>query len=572
MAFYLLPRKGVAFTDEGWHLASAFMAAQGKHLDITIPQAPSYNFNAILMAMGLESYLFLRYAFYALIAFSCYMILIQLKKSNDDDSSIAAMLLPLAWCSALTSLFSYNTGPVYLLLAGIAFIYWAISETSHKKKVFFVIVAGFLLTGAGFSCFTVYPAIFFTIMILWLGLKRPKEVPWSAAVLVISSLIAVATYLALIGYQTLFRFPGGHSIELWRLESGVWFFCKWMVFWFVIAFAIIATLWLVRRFFRYFNLDNWRWLGLPGLTCGAVLFLLQIGHLMLNWNVPQDIHLHYDGLSARVFRSLCIYQTFLVFEIVGFWAFGVLSFALVFCARRDWFFLKATLVVFSLFACYVCHMFFSLTGVQTFSIYYAGPFFLLGFYLVYHSYSKEKRWQKILFFSCYYSALAMTFTGLLIFCLYYNHPGNLTPILEKKERIGDLPRLTGLMETPTRIETLRSLKRSFDTYGCRDKIMYTFNCTAFLNYYLNKEAVSGAEYIYIPFLFPEKMILDVINSDRPWCIFVSRNVLTNEHQVWAQTDIVMSTLNRHSAEIVKLSPSAVPRDVYDDFVLYVGPK
>src|ERR1700728_1617956 len=75
LAFFLLPRKGVEFSDEGWVLSASLAPVRGWHLNMVTPQAPLWALNSLLMASGVESYLGLRWAFYALISTSLAVVL-----------------------------------------------------------------------------------------------------------------------------------------------------------------------------------------------------------------------------------------------------------------------------------------------------------------------------------------------------------------------------------------------------------------------------------------------------------------------------------------------------------------
>src|SRR6476661_7542946 len=68
LVFFVLPRKGVEFSDEGWVLSASLGAAHGWHLDPVVPQAPMWAVNSLLMSAGIESYIAMRWLFYGLIS------------------------------------------------------------------------------------------------------------------------------------------------------------------------------------------------------------------------------------------------------------------------------------------------------------------------------------------------------------------------------------------------------------------------------------------------------------------------------------------------------------------------
>jgi hypothetical protein len=557
---FLIPRKGVEFSDEGWVLSASLAAARGWHLDTVVPQAPMWALNALLMAAGAESYVAMRWLFYALISL-CLAIAIAAVEPDRRFSGLKAGLVTFAGLTTLSSLVSYNTTPHYLILGGVGLFLLADDTPQRGVRVGVAALSGLAFSAGGFLNFTVWPAALITIVLVWALRGRPRLIWACLATMAIVSGLAVAWYLRRVGLQTFFHYPGGHGIDKRRVVTGFFVVLEW-----------VAPAMLLRGCATMLTRHQPPEQRRRASHTAAAAFVLGFGLLLLAcllnrlnlWSFATRLDPVLRAAGSVGLTGLAQLNGNLPAHVIAVWGVAVLVSVLVLCREPSETYRRVVLCACCLYVCYLWQEFFSLMDPRLMPIYYAGPCFGLGFWLL------LRRPAALAARVMSASALAVAVAGALAFSVFYNHP-NLNPVLGHKVGL-TIPKLAGLRESPARADTLQSLVQAFDSYGCRGRTLLTFQATRFLYYLFEVEPPRGLEYLYVPYIFDSSRVMQTLEQSGSWCVFVSWNWLDwPTPQAKAGTEVVMDYLQQHSERIVRLSPRAEPVHPYDDFVLYAGP-
>jgi hypothetical protein len=565
MAFqilFLLPRKGVDFSDEGWILSAAMAAARGWHLDLVVPQAPMWAINALFIAIGLDSYLALRFLFLGLISLCLWISLTGIKPPS-GSFGLRAALITFAGLTSLSSLISYNNTPQYLVLAGVGLLLLAAEARPFWERGLLAIFAGLALSMAGFLNFTMYPAALISLGLVWLAWSRSRIIWVALAIMAITGGPAIFWYLHRIGLHNFMRYPGGHGVELHRFLVAIRIVLEW------IGPALLV--WALWRFGLRGKFQQEKPpITLLGLTTAIILGLCLLFFLVM----LKQLGVWQGGgwldpvlrLGAAVgLEGLGLLGRGTAFNVMATWGLAVLIMTLVLCAETDESYRRVLLCSGCLYLCYLWQEFFSLMDPRGIPVYYAGPCLALGFYLL----MRRPGGQAVAWLRG--AALVITFAGGIIFSLFYNQP-NLNSLLGEKVDV-PIPKLRGLKESPQRLETLQALCEAFDRYDCRGRTLVTFQATPLLYYLFEAEPPRGLEYIYVPQIYFPDRILQTLRESSRWCVFVSWNWLNfpGQRDAKARTLPILEYLQSHSQKIVRLSPREKPAHCYDDFVLYLGP-
>ena len=559
LAFFLLPRKGVDFGDEGWVLTSSWGVVHGWHWDQVIPQAPTWAVNALLMAAGVESYLALRWAFYGLISLCVGAALLGLEP-HAQQSGLRAGLVTFAGLTTLTSLIAYNTTPHYLILASVGLALLTADVERPAIRAALVLLAAAAASMGGFLNFTMYPAAFASLGLAWVVSTRRGPVAATMVTAGVMSGIAVAWYLREVGLSHFLHVPGGHGIHPSRIVAGARVVLEW------VAPAVLLRLALGFAT-RGQSLEvRQRW-----LHRGAAVTVLVVSVLLLSALLSG---LQVCDCGGGIVRTLFAGASWIGLEglarlhypgmIIATWGVAVLVFAVTLCFRNTDVWRRGLALTGAIYACYVFQELFSAMDPLYLFVYYAGPCLALGFYLLWHRADAIGR----LFGT---AALGLTLTGAIAYSVSFTQPG-VVSVWGAKADV-PLPRLEGLKESPERIETLTSLVAAFEDNGCRGRTVVTFNTVPFLYYLFDTEPPRGLEYIFLPYFFDPDATLRTLESSASWCAFVSWNVLTraNAEPIRAEANGVIEYLKRRSGRVVSLSTRPTPVHQYDDFTLYVGP-
>jgi hypothetical protein len=518
------------------------------------------------MRLGIDSYLGLRIVFSLLTAGGLYLCLSKLAPEH-PRSAMLPVLITLGPLTMLVSLISYNTTPVYLLLISIGLLYGALDDSRSRWRVAWAGLAGLSASVSGFLNFTIYPAALFSMAVIWLAYGRPRVLLIGVISFVAFSALAVGTYLATIGLTRFLVYPGGHNLFVARAVD----LLRLVGDWALLLGIPIVCIWIACRFFRPLDSGKWFFAGalpvllVPCLLCEPILWDKLWDS---QWGGPScRVIAHTDLLKSRWIQLL---PRFTCFGMLGFWAIAILVASVLLCVRRTEIFKRSGLAILCVLAYMFCQGFFSLMEIPSLTIFYAGPFLALGLYLLHETHAAEHPKSSWFFRSVYGAVLAMVLLAAVGYSVRYAHPGLLNPIDGRRVSVS-LPRLKGLRETPERLATLLWLNDVYLENDCANRTLITYNCTPFLYYLFDHPAPPQLEYIYVPYIWSADLIQRTLDHSNRWCVFVSANFL-NEMAVWTITQPVTDYLEKHSERVIRRPTGTPPAHVYDDFVVYIGPK
>jgi len=532
---WLLPHKGVVFGDEGWYLAIARAFALQGAPDLFLPQTPFYIPAALLMKAGVQGILAHRAAYFLLVGASFALFTAGLNRSGRW-----AFALPMGVCvglmSTLNSQLSYHNGPVLFCLAALGCAFLARVAARPWTRRVLAALAGALLGCSLCLNLVVFPSAWLAALLCWLHLGRRGSawlVPWACALVFVAF---YAWYIPAIGPEAFLRTPQGHGLDTARLALVLLGGASWPLLR-LLSERFVAPLAKARPNTQ--RILAWS-SGFLALAFTASPLLTLAGEhelvLLLRSTVATPVHWLVVFAWCALFSAWCA---------AGPSPNPVRDRSLTACACLAGYWMPQAL--------------FSDMALPLSWVFFAGPMLAVAVSLLASAAS----------FPTLSTALAAWLIPAVClgFTLDWNHPGENRVLATSTPLTHPLAR--GLLETPERAETLERLTRAFEDCGCRDKTFIAFRFSALLNYLFSKHAPEGLSYISPDVSLQERAILRALESGRPWCVFYSRNLLA---PWWdGRERPVIDYLERNSERIVRIREGS-PRHLYDDFVVYAGPR
>ncbi len=560
VVFWLAPRKGVDFADEGWYLQAAFFAATGQGFDSLLPQAPFYLVNAALMRLGLWGYLDQRLAYYALAALSLSCLGAGL--SRHDRSGFAVPLGAAAglFC-ALTSIISYENGPVLFasLALGLAMLAGTAARTWLRLPL--AILAGAALALAAFVNFTALPAAVCCAGAFFLASGATAA---SAAAASFCAFFGAGAcwYLRAIGLAEFFRPPSETHGFFWAKLPGMLAFAGQ---WGAVFVPVFFLAWIIGRRrpgFAAFSLTLLRIMTLGTCLTFAALMLRRIGL------APGLFDAAAVFSPARLIGLSWIGELpdLLQFQLVLFLGFALTWLALAGTFEKTRGYALFAAVTACIWAFWLIQTFLSGSAVSLRS-FFAGPLIAASLARIAafersRAPGANRRGRGIVFVS------ALAALGCcLMYAVSYTHPGATVPYGEKVAL--SAPKLAGIMEDPERAALLDELMAVYEEQGCRDKTVFVFRFANLLHYLFEKKAPLDLSYILPSRRYPGERMLEALRTSPGWCVFVTKNNMFDPG--WEKTGPVIEMLETRSETVIRLGETP-KRHLYDDFTAYVGPK
>ncbi len=568
---FLLPAKGTDFTDEGWYLQASLAAATGKGYDSLLPQSPFYLVNTFFIHIGLGSYLHLRYAYHAVIL-ACMALLARGLEGRRPLAYPTSLGLAVCLLATLTSLLSYENSPLLFGLAGIGLYFTSREEGERRHAAALRLLAGASL---GLACF-INPTTLPVAALLLAGAFLADRTAGAAPRLPLLPAVGTAVvfsglfgwYLGRIGLAAFLTMPATYGVRLEKILSVLEYTLQWPILLGVFFGALRGVRGLSRFWPRTGRRNGERleerltWWLLALLTLCLAAFMAALAGYGTG-----------KTLAASAFRAAGMLglswigrtPELLSFQLMIFFGFGFLTLALLGCSRAHTAFPRALAAAGGI-VLYWCNQEILSAAVVSLKTFFAGPLFFTAFFLL-HSRARQADGNRagirvIVVFAC-----ALTVTACALFTsVNFSHPGHISPLGAKAA--ANLPRLEGLRDTPERAELLQKLAAAYETYGCADKTLITFQKTSLLGYLFDRKLPDGLSYIWPHFRFPEARLREEIESGKPWCVFVSKNGENDEN--WLRTKPFLDYLAARSqhVEIIRAEGGADPAN---PFVLYVGP-
>lgn len=545
---YITPRKGAFFGDEGWYVYTAFRALRHGELDLFLPQAPAYLFNSAFMTILGEGYLPLRWVYTVFSLAAGVIIMAGIGGAKTFSKVVVPLGLSCILLAGLSSVINYQNGPSLFLLMGLG-LYWL--SRNAGQSVLIVggqIASGLCLAFSAMVNFTVAPGL--VLICLWLLYTawRRKEVR-----LVVSPLscgvffsLMLGVYLSKLGLGELFNIPKGHGFHFERLQDilalGALAPACWAIYWIVERIAgYFGAIRRIRNKYAY----NPASVGLFLATLVAAAYMARFLLVMAMILPPFPL-----TLVPAVHPLIILPQ----------YAYAVLCLAVFYGDWTTELQRRGTFCVAALLAYWAQQTFYSDIPVNISMVFASGYFMALGLLML--SIRTGNIGRAVV-------GMAATFfvAGCLVH-LYYGGWTTETRLTGPKVEL-DTPRLYGILESPERAETFKKIKQAYAEYGCEDKVLITFRNTSLIYYYLDHKAPKRLSYISQNFGMYIEEIRKILESGRPWCVFYSENVdlISNKEEERE----VMELIEAH-AETRVLLGNDEPRHIYDDFILYTGPK
>ncbi len=553
--FHVTPRKGVMFSDEGWYLYNAVRALRFGELDLFLPQAPSYLVNAALMALLGEGYLGLRVACSLCLVAAAALLLAGV---GGRDGAFRRTLAPGLGCvlvSGLSSLINYQNGPSLFLAMGLG-LHFLAGETDGKGAgICLRLGAGLALALSAMVNLTVAPGLVLVCLAIVLSAWRRRD-PAAAVTPVAAGVFLAAMlgwYLSRLGLGELFRVPKGHGFHYGRILEILRTAVVWPAAW--------GALFVLGRLARRAPAPVALVLGAPGrepsLWGLGLATLTAAAFLAASLCVASGVAPPFPLGRLPEYNPVIILPQF---------AYAVLCLAVLGGDFSEALHRRGAACALALLLYWGQQTFYSDVGVPFSMVFAAGLMLALGLGLLAATDGRRPgagrggrrmRW-----------AAALVFTGG---CLAYWFAGGWsgeTRLAGPKVALAG-PRLEGILESPERAELLAALRRAYDENGCGDRVLLTFRNTSLLYYVLDRKAPPRLSYMSQNFGIYKDDVRALLDSGAPWCVLYSENIrlIADREQERELLDLIESRAQKRQD-----LGSHPPRHLFDDFVLFVGPR
>uniref|UniRef100_A0A7C4AAQ6 Glycosyltransferase RgtA/B/C/D-like domain-containing protein n=1 Tax=Fundidesulfovibrio putealis TaxID=270496 RepID=A0A7C4AAQ6_9BACT len=547
--FYLTPRKGAFFSDEGWYLYNALRALRHGELDLFLPQAPSYLVNTAFMTLLGEGYLPLRWAYTLCSLLAGAAVMAGVGRGEPPMLRALPLGLSCVLVAGLSSLVNYQNGPTLFLMLGLGLNWLADGLGAAWAARAARLGAGLALACSAMVNLTVAPGL--VLVCLWLLWTSWRDHDLGRALVPVSCGVFLAAmlgaYLYALGWQEMFRVPKGHGFHYGRILEILALCAVWPGCW--------STLYVMGRISGggrgRFSQAARTMLARPALwglglaTLAAALHMAKAMLVIAAVSPPFPL-----TLLATVNPVIILPQ----------YAYAVFCLA-VFSGDKDApQHRRGVFCALALLVYWAQQTFYSDVPVNFSMVFASGYMMALGLGLLSLRSGPGDR--------------AVIRLGAAFFvgcCVYFLFTGGWTTentILGPKAEV-DHPRFRGILESPERVEMFARLKKAYDECGCADKTLVSFRNTSLLYYFLDHKAPERLSYMSQNFGMYREEVRRVLDAGGPWCVFYSENIklISNKAEERELLDMVEARASRR----LDLGNDP-PRHLYDDFVVFTGPK
>lgn len=544
---YITPRKGAFFSDEGWYLYSALRALRHGELDLFLPQAPAYLFNAGFMAVLGEGYLPLRWVYTILSLAAGLAVMAGIDGAKASNKFIIPLGLSCILFAGLSSLINYQNGPSLFLLMGLG-LYWLSRKAgSSGVRVAVQLASGFFLACSAMVNLTVAPGL--ALLCMWLLYTAWRERDFRSMLPPLSCGVFLALmlgiYLSKLGLAQMFSVPKGHGFHYGRaleiLTQGALMPACWGAYWLT---GRAAGLW------RGATAGNRKPGGYNPAAIGLCIATLIAAAFLARFLLVM--------VQIRPVFPLTLVPATHPLIILPLYAYAVLSLA-VLCG--DWSaraHRRGVLCAAALLAYWAQQTFYSDIPVDISMVFASGYFVALGLVMLS---ARMGRAGRIIM-----SVAAATFVAGCMVHLYYG--GWTTEVRPTGPKVEvDNPRFRDILESPERAETFSRIKQAYDEFGCANKTLIAFRNASLIYYFLDHKAPPHLAYVSQNFGMYRDEIRAILESGKPWCVFYSENVdlISNKEE----ESEVMRLIEEHADKRKDIGHHP-PRHLYDDFVVFTG--
>ena len=514
LLFVVAPGRGAAWIqDDGLFLRMAWDAAHGYGFDQMLPQSPSYLFHALMMRLGMHEYLHFRYLNYLVILLSAGLFFTGLGRGKEDKAWVPMAILASLLVS-LNSIQNPNSLSQACFLTGTGLYFHAMQVHGRLPYKLLLVGVGFFFGLAGFMHAAVAVAMVLLVVLLLVWDIKTRRSPLLPVFLVTVTLLWW-WYAQEIGLRVLLAQPAGHDASLAQLASRIlqilWFYGKAVLLFIALSYyhrrrdaQPIASRDLLDRAFTacallsalVFLTDSGMrfpgWLGISQLP-GAMVFLLYFA--WMQWALARYRHEH-ASLAPRTSQLLAWLKNTEMDGETRKLVFAFSGFILV----------PSALAVGSN------------TAIIQGMVFFAGPAWGLLIYLWAQTQGAALRRSEVLLGALWLLIFA-------VFALGYNHPNYARPLASGKVALQSNP-LRGIEETNTYQSAAGQLLQAYQNNDCAHKELLLMDYLPMVYFVLQHPAPVQIGVIRPQMYFPEKKLLDILETSEAWCVLDATGVET----------------------------------------------
>jgi hypothetical protein len=564
--YIVAPGRGANWdVDDGYVLANAWNLVNKSTLDKTLPQQTIYIIYAILINLGIEKYLHLRYFFITFTAFSSLIFF-----SSLDKKGLRSIAAPIAAAATLLVTFT-SIGTFYqfyFLALGFYFISQKIEVDGSFQKILLMLsgsclgIQAFINASIGIGMIVLFIFMLFINKILIRSLFVPS--------FIITIIFLWGIYTYNLEIQNLLVIPGGHVFDpeyfYNRILLIIISITKLLVFYFIIV--------LLFNFFKDKKYLYSFYLSIIILTILTAYFFIintisaEFPYIVKSYGFESLLSLLYRIDALLKFPAAAKMQVpAMAFHllIVVFIAWVMLTkkndkiFSIIQEKNSANLFI-ATIGFLLLFSSYTVPSNVNFTTLQSA---FSGPIMGLAIILIASINYKLPLLRPIVL-----PCIGIYLTMLSVLGLYLNIPTT-RPLIKKDNIQINSHKLDGIYETDKYINSLNALDSAYFSNGCNNVLFSTLDYIPLIYFILNNNYKIATPVARTTFFFAPQIELDIKNNEK-WCVL---DVTTSESRDFINRtgndqsrDKIREYIKQNSTKIIEIPEPSM--DI-KDLVLYI---
>lgn len=564
--YIIAPGRGANWdVDDGYVLANAWNLVSKSTLDKTLPQQTIYIVYAVLINLGIEKYLHLRYFFITFTAFSALIFF-----SSLDKKGLQSIAAPIAAAATLlvtfTSLGTFYQ--FYFLALGFYFISQKIEIDNTLQKILLILcglclgIQAFINASIGIGMIV----LFLLMLFINKTLIRSFFVP--SFILTIIFLWGLYTYNLEI--QNLIVVPGGHVFDPEYFYNRILLILK-SITKLIIFYFLIVLFFIFSRDKNYLYSFYLSIIILTILTAYffiintiSVEFIYTIKFYGFEWLLSLlyriDALLKFPSAAKMQVPAMAFHLLIVVFIA---WVMLTKKNNKIFSIIRE----KnsanlfiATIGFLLLFSSYTVPSNVNFTTLQSA---FSGPIMGLAI-MLFASINYKLPLLRSIILPCIGIYICM----LSVLGLYFNIPTT-RPLINKDNIQINGGKLDGIYETDKYINSLNALERAYYSNSCNNVLFSTLDYIPLIYFVLSNNYKIATPVARTTFFFPPQIELDIINNKK-WCVL---DVTTSESREFINRtgndqsrDKIREFIKQNATKFIEIPDPS--RDI-NDLVLYI---
>ena len=505
---YILPRKGIEFTDTGYYLYNSWIISKG----VIAEYGYGSILNAPFMLLGIYSILFYNIWYIALICISVCFLWSRVKPIS------SSILMPLSIFIAIVLqtifLASYHTAPDILILLGAAFLYTRSSNVFFN--CLFLIISAFFLVLFSLSSLSLLPMIFFLAIFAFIYLrdKGVKEIICFYVSYIVFFVILFLLYtssdLSLFNVDRLNAYYHPTIIGLVKKIPSV------LEVLFDKFFLVLCALALLGRMFSN-AIVGLKKNNLQGIVFIALVFLLIVYYSHTSW-----IH---DPL----------YQKALFFK--------AMILATIFFTSTD----KNNILMFVSYTVLLSSLLISLTARANifFHLFALFPVSCISVVSLFVDTSRENRFGSIVALLYFIFMLYIAYFALVKSFIGSNYRSY--PTFDVKEKINSGVG-KNIFANANKVAFIKDFANLYNKYNCKSKYFFAYPALPMLYYMVHRRAPGDNAWVSSVFKnMSDAQIIEAVSQNKHWCIIVANGF---NYAPGKYTKVVSSYLYKHSKHVI----------------------